>query len=152
MANNQSRSMGALDFGKGAFCHLSLQWCRRWGVRRATGPPAWFRSIEILGNLILFGQFLVFIFLEVTLIWTQKLIAFPTKFNIIFRAKAWCPPNPLELLRPCLLFIVFIIMNWMDKCSQADECATIGNCKISRLLFADDLVLLLPQNLSFIAH
>ena len=33
-------------------------------------------------------------------------------------------------------------MNWIDKCSQADECATIGNCKISRLLFADDLVLL----------
>ena len=30
----------------------------------------------------------------------------------------------------------------MDKCSQADECATIGNCKISRVLFADDLVLL----------
>ena len=27
-------------------------------------------------------------------------------------------------------------------CSQADECAMIGNCKISRLLFADDLVLL----------
>ena len=39
-----------------------------------------------------------------------------------------------------LLFIVYI--NWIDKCSQADECATIGNCKISRLLFADDLVLL----------
>ena len=39
-----------------------------------------------------------------------------------------------------LLFIVY--MNWIDKCSQADECATIGNCKISRLLFADDLVLL----------
>ena len=33
-------------------------------------------------------------------------------------------------------------MNWIDKCSQADECATIENCKISRLLFADDLVLL----------
>ena len=33
-------------------------------------------------------------------------------------------------------------MNWIDKCSQADKCATIGNCKISRLLFADDLVLL----------
>ena len=33
-------------------------------------------------------------------------------------------------------------MNWIGKCSQADECATIGNCKISRLLFADDLVLL----------
>ena len=39
-----------------------------------------------------------------------------------------------------LLFIVYI--NWIDKCSQADECATIGYCKISRLLFADDLVLL----------
>ena len=39
-----------------------------------------------------------------------------------------------------LLFVVY--MNWIDKCSQADECATIGNCKISRLLFADDLVLL----------
>ena len=39
-----------------------------------------------------------------------------------------------------LLFIVY--MNWMDKCSQADECATIGNCKISLVLFADDLVLL----------
>ena len=25
---------------------------------------------------------------------------------------------------------------------MTDECATIGNCKISRLLFADDLVLL----------
>ena len=33
-------------------------------------------------------------------------------------------------------------MNWIDKYSQADECATIGNCKISRLLFADDLILL----------
>ena len=39
-----------------------------------------------------------------------------------------------------LVFIVY--MNWIYKCSQADECATIGNCKISRLLFADDLVLL----------
>ena len=39
-----------------------------------------------------------------------------------------------------LLFIVY--MNWINKCSQADECATIRNCKISRLLFADNLVLL----------
>ena len=39
-----------------------------------------------------------------------------------------------------LLFIVYI--NWIDKCSQADKCATIGNSKISCLLFADDLVLL----------
>ena len=33
-------------------------------------------------------------------------------------------------------------MNWIDKCSQADACATIRDCKISCLLFADDLVLL----------
>ena len=39
-----------------------------------------------------------------------------------------------------ILFIVY--MNWIDKCSQADECATIGNCKISRPLFAEYLVLL----------
>ena len=39
-----------------------------------------------------------------------------------------------------LLFTVY--MNWIDKCSQAVECVTIGNCKISRLLFAYDLVLL----------
>ena len=47
------------------------------------------------------------------------------------------------LLQGCvlssLLFIAYI--DWIDKCSQADECATIGNCKISRLLFAHDLVL-----------
>ena len=33
-------------------------------------------------------------------------------------------------------------MNWMDKLSETNECVTIGRCKISRLLFADDLVLL----------
>ena len=33
-------------------------------------------------------------------------------------------------------------MNWIDKCSQADESAMIGNCEISRQLFADYLVLL----------
>ena len=38
------------------------------------------------------------------------------------------------------LFIIY--MNWMSKLSQTDECVTIGRCKISRLLFADDLVLL----------
>ena len=30
----------------------------------------------------------------------------------------------------------------MEKLSRTDECITIGRCKISRLLFADDLVLL----------
>ena len=44
----------------------------------------------------------------------------------------------------CVLspFLFIVYMNWIDKCSQADECATIGNYKISHLLFADDLVLL----------
>ena len=39
-----------------------------------------------------------------------------------------------------LLYIVY--MNSIDTCKQADECASIENCKISPLLFADDLVLL----------
>ena len=39
-----------------------------------------------------------------------------------------------------LFFLVFL--NWFDKRSQADECATIGNCKIGRLLFADGFVVL----------
>ena len=30
----------------------------------------------------------------------------------------------------------------MDKLSQTIECVSIGKCKISQLLFADDLVLL----------
>ena len=48
------------------------------------------------------------------------------------------------LRQGCVLsLLLFIVnMNWIDKYSQADECATIGKCKISRLLFADDLVLL----------
>ena len=33
-------------------------------------------------------------------------------------------------------------MNSIDKCSQANECATIGNCKINHLLIGDDLFLL----------
>jgi len=39
-----------------------------------------------------------------------------------------------------LLFIIY--MNWIDKRFQTNECATIGNYKSNRLLFADDLVLL----------
>ena len=47
----------------------------------------------------------------------------------------------------CHLFI--ICMNWIDKFSRTNECVTIGRRKISRLLFADDLVLLVPKNLAF---
>jgi len=38
-----------------------------------------------------------------------------------------------------LIFIIY--MNWTNKYSHINECGTIGNCKISRMLFAD-LVLL----------
>ena len=49
-----------------------------------------------------------------------------------------------DLRQGCvLLSILFIIsMNLMDKLSQTDKCVTIGRCKISRLLFANNLVLL----------
>jgi len=39
----------------------------------------------------------------------------------------------------CLLSITYL--NWIDKRSH-NKCATIENCKINRLLFADDSVLL----------
>ena len=59
----------------------------------------------------------------------------------------------IELHQGCVLFPLFFIVfiNWFDKCSQADMCVTIGNCKISCLLFAGDLILL-PQNLTSSAH
>ena len=54
-------------------------------------------------------------------------------FNVGVGLRQECVLSPL-------LFIVY--MNWIDKCSQADKCAMIGNCKISCLLFADGLFLL----------
>ena len=52
-----------------------------------------------------------------------------------------------ECVLPHLLFIIF--MNWMDKLSRTEEGVTIGRCKISRLLFANDLVLLVSLNSGF---
>ena len=49
-----------------------------------------------------------------------------------------------------LLFIVY--MNWIDKYSQADECATIGNCKISVCYSLMIWFCFLPQNLASSAH
>ena len=48
------------------------------------------------------------------------------------------------LRQGCVLspFLFIVYMNLIDKCTQAYECATIKKCKINRLLFADDLVLL----------
>ena len=48
-----------------------------------------------------------------------------------------------------LLFIIY--MNWMDKLSRIEDCVTIGRRKISRLLFADDLVLL-ASSISGLQH
>jgi len=39
-----------------------------------------------------------------------------------------------------LLFVVH--MNWIDSHSRVDKGVTIGSCKISRFLFANDFVLL----------
>ena len=38
-------------------------------------------------------------------------------------------PYSVELRQGCVLFLLFFIvyMNWIDKCNQADEFATIGN-------------------------
>ena len=59
----------------------------------------------------------------------------------------------VELRQGCILFLLFFIvyMTWIDKCNQADEFATTGNRKISCLLCADDLILLL-QHLAFSAY
>ena len=48
------------------------------------------------------------------------------------------------LRQGCVLspLLFFVYMNWIEICSRAYECATIRNCKVSRLQFADDLVLL----------
>ena len=48
-----------------------------------------------------------------------------------------------ELWQEFVLFSLFIVcMNWIDKCSQVDECAIIGNCKLSCLVFDGKYVLL----------
>ena len=36
-------------------------------------------------------------------------------------------------------------MNWMDKLSHTDECVIIRRCKISQLLLADDLILVVSS-------
>ena len=36
-------------------------------------------------------------------------------------------------------------MNWIGLKSQVSEGGTVGNCKINRFHFADDLVLLVPS-------
>ena len=43
-------------------------------------------------------------------------------------------------------------MNLMDRLSRTDEYVTIGRCKISRLLFAEDLVCWLLLNLASSTH
>ena len=57
----------------------------------------------------------------------------------------------IELRQDFFLLVFIVYMNWFDKCNQADKFATIGNWKISCLLCADDLILLV-QILAFSAH
>ena len=64
-------------------------------------------------------------------------------FHVGFGLRLGCVLSPL-------LFIVY--MNWINKCSQVDKCATIANDKISRLLIADDLVLLSSTESGSSAH
>ena len=54
-------------------------------------------------------------------------------FHVAVGLRQGCVLSPL-------LFIIY--MNWMDKFSRTDKCVMIGRCKISRLVFADDSVLL----------
>ena len=54
-------------------------------------------------------------------------------FNLVVDLWQGCVLSPL-------IFITY--MNWIDKRNQTNECVRIGSFKISRLLFADDLVLL----------
>ena len=54
-------------------------------------------------------------------------------FHVSVSLQQGCGLSPLR-------FIIY--MNWMDKLSRTDKCVMIGRCKISQLLFADDLVLL----------
>ena len=51
------------------------------------------------------------------------------------------------LRQECVLspLLVIIYMNWIDKLSRTNECVTIGRCKTSRFLFADDLVFLVSS-------
>ena len=42
----------------------------------------------------------------------------------------------------CHLSLSLFYVNWIDKCRQADECATLGNGKKGRLLFTVVSVLL----------
>ena len=68
----------------------------------------------------------------------------PLSHSMVQTRLLWLDKWQAMVLFP-LSFIVY--MNWSDKCSQADKCSTIGNCKISCLLFADGLILL-AQNLA----
>ena len=63
-------------------------------------------------------------------------------WRFVFGQKPAMKAVSCERLTPARVRFFNSYINWIGKCSQADECATIGNCKISRLLFAYDLVLL----------
>ena len=66
----------------------------------------------------------------------------------------WCQwslitsgPLCVGLWQGCVLspLLSIVCMNWLDSHSQVDKWATVGSCKISRLLLANDLVQLAPS-------
>jgi len=61
---------------------------------------------------------------------------------VIRRPKNCSPLAPLvtPLVLAPLLFLAYI--NWIDSQSRVDEGVSVGSCRINRLLFADNLVLL----------
>ena len=63
-------------------------------------------------------------------------------WRFVFRQWQAIKAVSCERLTPARVRFFNSYINWIGKCSQADECATIGNCKISRVLFDEDLVLL----------
>ena len=50
--------------------------------------------------------------------------------------------RPQEKLLQAACCAALVCMNWIDSYSRVDKSVTAGSCRINRLLFADDLVLL----------
>ena len=76
----------------------------------------------------------------------------------VFESTSGVKSQPLtvgvELRKTCvlspLLFIVY--MNWDDSYRRVDEDATVRSCRINRLIFAHDLVLLASCILNGVFH
>jgi len=70
----------------------------------------------------------------------QKFVSMLAKLN--HNRSPWAFWTRQGCMLSRLLFIVIHYINWIYSHSQVDEDVTGGSCRISRLLFADNLVLL----------